>query len=163
MKNSDNIYIENTRFIFETNFSGDPRRDTFGSTMRKANIIIPTKEQADDLAAAGFKVKCTKPHEGEEEGFIPRYFVPIIAGYRNRFGEPVKYPPRIYIVCGDTDPELLNEDNVSRIDEILVSNVNVTLNPRHDEEKDTHTLYIRNMYVEQDIDDDPYAARYRRS
>ena len=42
-RNSKIITIENTRFIFATNFSGDPERDTYGDDSRKANIIIPTK------------------------------------------------------------------------------------------------------------------------
>ena len=60
MRDNRIVAIENTKFIFMTNFSGDPKRDNFGSSRRKANLIIPTEEQAKDLADAGFKVKCTK-------------------------------------------------------------------------------------------------------
>lgn len=35
---TNNLFIENTRFIFSTNFSGDPSRDKYGSAERKAII-----------------------------------------------------------------------------------------------------------------------------
>lgn len=150
------ITIENTRFIFTTNFSGDPERDNYGNSDRKANIIIPTKEQADDLAAAGFNVKCTKPREGEEEGFIPTYFVSVKANYDS------EWPPKIFLVCGNAEPELLTVDTVKRLDMVYVTNVNAVLNPYYSQRNDTWSLYIKTMYVEQDETDDPFAARYRR-
>lgn len=157
MRDSRIITIENTRFIFTTNFSGDPERDNYGNSDRKANIIIPTKEQADDLAAAGFNVKCTKPKEGEEEGFVPTYFVSVKANYDS------EWPPRIFLVCGDAEPELLTVDTVKRLDMIYITNVNAVLNPYYSQRNDTWSLYIKTMYVEQDETDDPFAARYRRS
>jgi hypothetical protein len=157
MRDSRIITIENTRFIFTTNFSGDPERDNYGNSDRKANIIIPTKEQADDLAAAGFNVKCTKPKEGEEEGFVPTYFVSVKANYDS------EWPPRIFLVCGDSEPELLTVDTVKRLDMIYITNVNAVLNPYYSQRNDTWSLYIKTMYVEQDETDDPFAARYRRS
>ena len=157
MRDSRIITIENTRFIFTTNFSGDPERDNYGNSDRKANIIIPTKEQADDLAAAGFNVKCTKPKEGEEEGFVPTYFVSVKANYDS------EWPPRIFLVCGDAEPELLTVDTVKRLDMIYITNVNAVLNPYYSQRNDSWSLYIKTMYVEQDETDDPFAARYRRS
>lgn len=40
------VNIDNTRFIFDTNFSGDPNRDRYGSSRRRVNVVIPTEEQA---------------------------------------------------------------------------------------------------------------------
>lgn len=71
------VIIEGTKFIYKTNFSGDPDRDTYGNTQRKGNLIIPDIEQARRLIDEGFNVKLTKPKPGEEEGFIPRYYVAI--------------------------------------------------------------------------------------
>ena len=34
------VSIENTRFIFATNFSGDPSRDRFGSDKRRVNLVL---------------------------------------------------------------------------------------------------------------------------
>ena len=158
------IAIDNTRFIFQTNFSGDPNNDRFGDSRRKANIIIPDPEQAKDLMKAGFKVRETKPRPDDDpRDFAPEYFVTGVLMYRTRNGSPVKYPPKVYLVSGDNEPMLLDEDTVSCIDQMRVKNVNVILNPyEYDSINHSMSLYIRTMYVEQDLDDDPYAERYRK-
>ena len=71
------VIIEGASFIFDTNFSGDPKRDRFGNDQRKANLVIPNIDQARQLIDEGFNVRLTKPKEGEEEGFVPRYFVSV--------------------------------------------------------------------------------------
>lgn len=147
------ITVENTRFIFETNFSGDPSRDRYKSTQRKANVIVP-ENLARDLIEMGVNVRMTKPREGEEEGFIPVYFVSVNVNFDS------KWPPKIYLVSGDNDPVLLDEESIEIIDRISVDNVNVILNPH--EWTDGVTLYVRTMYVEQGLNDDPFAARYAR-
>lgn len=158
------IKIDNTRFKYDTNFSGDPSKDRYADNRRKANIIIPDVEQAKDLVKAGFKVRQTTPHNDEDPNeFVPEYFITAVLKYRNRYGEPVKYPPKVYLVSGDADPVLLNEDTVGQIDKMRVKNVNVILNPyEYDSVNGGKNLYIRTMYVEQDLDDDPYAELYRR-
>ncbi len=157
------IAIDNTRFIFATNFSGDPTKDRFGDARRKANILIPDREQARDLIKAGFKVRETKPRPDDDPNeFEPEYFVTGVLMYRNRNGMPVKYPPKAYLVSGESEPVLLDEESVSCIDQMRIKNVNVILNPyEYDPVNHGMSLYIRTMYVEQDLDDDPYAARYR--
>lgn len=35
------VIVENGKFIFDTNFAGDPKKDRFGSDERKANLVIP--------------------------------------------------------------------------------------------------------------------------
>ena len=70
----------------------------------------------------------------------------------------VKYPPKIYLVAGDSEPRLLTEDTIDVLDKIRVKNVDVTLNKRFTDMG--NTLYVRTMYVEQDIDDDPWAGKY---
>ena len=65
------VIIEGAKFIYDTNFPGDPKRDRFGNDQRKANLVIPDIEQARRLIDEGYNVKLTKPREGEEEGFIP--------------------------------------------------------------------------------------------
>lgn len=148
------VCIENTRFIYRTNFSGDPERDNFGSTVRKGNIIIPYYEQAMELMQAGFNVRSTSPRPGEEEGFEPTYFVSATANYNSSF------PPKICLVSGDSEPKLLDEESVGIVDKCRIKNVNVVLNPYYNERTRKNSLYIRTMYVEQDIESDPYADRY---
>ena len=158
------IAVDDTHFIFQTNFSGDPARDRFADARRKASLIIPDPEQAKDLIKAGFRVRETRPRQDDDPNdFVPEYYVTILLKYRNRKNEPVKYPPKVYLVSGDNEPVLLDEESVSCIDQMRIKNVNVILNPyEYDPVNNGLSLYIRTMYVEQDLDDDPYAARYRR-
>lgn len=157
------IAVDNTRFIFATNFAGDPTKDRFNDNRRKANLLIPDPEQAKDLIKAGFKVRETHPRPDDDpSGFIPEFFVSVLVKYRDKAGKPVKYPPKVYLVSGDSEPVLLDEDSIETIDNMRVKNVNVILNPyEYDPANNGLSLYVRTMYVEQDIDDDPYAARYR--
>lgn len=152
MENSKIVSIENTRFIFETNFSGDPRRDKFGSDKRYANIIVP-EELAEELTDEGFNVRHTDPKDDEYE---KTYFVRATVNYDSKF------PPRIFLVSGDNPPELLDVESVGVIDTMYIRNVNVILSKYYNAKMDKWSLYVRTMYVEQELDDDPFAARYRR-
>lgn len=148
------VSIEGTRFIFRTNFSGDPERDSFGSSARKANIMIPDEQQALELRDEGFNIKQTKPREGEEEDFIPKYFVSISLNYDS------EWPPKVYLVTGKNMPVLLDEESIGILDKIYVTNVDVVLNPYHNQRTGRDSLYVKTMYVEQDVEDDPFAAKY---
>lgn len=152
MENNKVVSIENTRFIFETNFSGDPRRDKFGSDKRYANIIVP-EEIAEELTDEGFNVRHTDPKDDEYE---KTYFVRATVNYDSKF------PPRIFLVSGDNPPELLDVESVGVIDTMYIRNVNVILSKYYNAKMDKWSLYVRTMYVEQELDDDPFAARYRR-
>lgn len=163
MAGNNIITIDNTRFIYETNFGGNPEGDRFGDRRRKCNIVIPDEEQAKDLMKAGFRVRSTKPKQDDDPTtFVPEYFVMAILKYRDKSDNKVKYPPKVYLVVDDDDPVLMDEDTVGELDKIRVKNVNVVLNPyQYGNSPEEQNLYIRTMYVEQDIDDDPYAAYYR--
>ncbi len=152
MENNKLISIENTRFIFETNFSGDPRRDKFGSDKRYCNIVIP-EQLAEELIDEGFNVRSTDPKDGEYE---KTYFVKATVNYDSKF------PPRIYLVSGDNPPALLDSESVCNIDTMYIRNVNVILSKYYNAKTDKWSLYVRTMYIEQELDSDPFAARYRR-
>lgn len=154
VKRRELIHIEDTKFIYSTNFSGDPKRDRFGSSERKGNLIIPDPEQARELIDAGFNVKRTEPRPGEEDGFVPTYYVTVKANY------DTNWPPKIYFVSGKSEPRLLDEDSLLTIDTCRVRNVNAVLNPYHNPNTHRGSLYVRTMYVEQDIESDPFASRY---
>ena len=157
------INLDDTNFIYSTNFSGDPSRDRFGDDRRKANIIIPNPELAKEMTKAGFKVRNTRPRENDDPAtFVPTYYVTAQLKYRKKDRTEVKYPPNVYLVAGNNAPVPLNEETVGCLDQIRVKNVNVILNPYEYDPDRNATLYIRTMYVEQDTSDDPYAARYAR-
>lgn len=166
-KQLDRVNLDDTRFIFATNFSGDPTRDRWGDNRRKCNIIIPTAEKAKELDIAGFKVRETKPSPEQEAtgDFVPEFYIMAQIKFRKNDGQPVKYPPKVYLVPEPgAEPVLLTEETIGCLDSIRVKNVNVILNPHEYEgaQGSGISLFVRTMYVEQDLDDDPYAARYRR-
>lgn len=156
------INVDDTRFIFRTNFAGDPEKDRFGDSRRKACLIIPDIEQAKDIMKMGFKVSQTKPRQNDDpDNFQPEYYVTILLQYRKRNGEPVKYAPKVYLVQEDGSKVQLDEETAAMIDDIRVKNVNVVLSERvYGPGENDRNLYVRTMYVEQRMDDDPYAARY---
>lgn len=156
MREKQLISIENTKFIFRTNFSGDPERDPFGSEARKANIVIPNYDQAMEMRAQGFNVKETRPKPGEEEDFEPTYFVAINVNY------DTNWPPKIYLVSGDAVPVLLDADTIDILDKCYVLNVDVVFNPYCNQRTGKSSLYVRTMYVTQDVEEDPFAQRYMR-
>lgn len=155
MANNETIIVKDSKFIFKTNFSGDPNRDNFGNDARKANIILP-EDLAHELMAKNVKVKTTKPKPGEEDDFVPTYFVPVNANYDS------PRPPKIYLVSGDNDPRLLDEDSVCEIDHCYVLSVYAQLNLWENPRTGTASLYVNTMYVTQEVDDDPFAYMFRR-
>lgn len=155
------ITIEDTEFMpFDKNFAGKP--DDYGDSRRRAYIKIPDPRLAQELMDMGVTVKQTRPRDDEDPtDYIPVYYTRVILKYRDVKGNEMKYPPRIYLVNTDGDPIPLNEDTVANIDGMSIKNVNVVLNPWPNK-SGTTSLFIRTMYVEQDFEDDPFMARYRR-
>lgn len=148
------VIVENGKFIFDTNFAGDPKRDRFGSDERKANLVIPDIDLARELIDEGFNVRVTKPRVGEEEGFIPRYFVKVKLNYDS------KWPPKVYLVTDEDNSVLLDGESVACLDDIWVDRVNAVLN-RY-EGPNGKSLYVKSMEVYQKFYDDPISAKYRK-
>lgn len=148
------VIIEGANFIFDTNFSGDPKRDRFGNDQRKANLVIPNIEQARQLIDEGYNVRLTKPKEGEEEGFTPRYFVSVKLNYES------KWPPKVYLVTEENGGVLLDAESVCCLDDMWVESVNAVLNPY--EGPNGKSLYVKSMEVFQKVDDDPITSKYSR-
>lgn len=148
------VIVENGKFIFDTNFAGDPKKDRFGSDERKANLVIPDIDLARELIDDGFNVRLTKPRVDEEEGFVPRYFVKVKLNYKST------WPPKVYLVTDEDKSVLLDEESVACLDDIWVDRVNAVLN-RY-EGPNGKSLYVKSMEVYQKVDDDPISAKYRR-
>ena len=148
------VVIDDTKFIFKTNFAGDPAEDRFRSTKRRGNIIIPDPEMAQELFNRGFKVKATNPKPGEEEDFVPTYYISATLNYNS------PWPPDVYLVSAGSDPVPLDENSVGVIDKCYVLRVRVALNPYENPTTGMKSMYIRTMYVEQDVADDPFAHMY---
>lgn len=150
------VNIDQTNFIFSTNFSGDPSRDRFNSPKRKVNVIIPTKEQADEIAALGVNVKVTRPnpnrtYDGE---YIPKYYVKV------GINMDLTKPPKIVWVTPTGAKVECTKENVGNLDYIRVKNVNCMAKVVKKKNVPGYSLYAHVMYVEQSVDYDPYAHLY---
>ena len=153
------VNIDDTRFIFTTNFSGDLSRDRFGSSPRRVNVVIPTQELADQLSAMGVNVKQTHPNPERtyDEPYVPTLYVPVNVNMDS------KWPPRVYWVTTAGKRLLCNADTVGQLDFIRVKNVCVQANLAEKRNfPGEYSLYADVMYVEQDADADPYAERYAK-
>lgn len=151
------VNIDDTRFIYQTNFSGDPARDRFGSDKRRVNIVIPTVEQAQQMMDMGIKVKQTKPNPNYvyEETFTPTYYVPVTVNMDS------KWPPHVYWITLQGKRLLCTPETIGQLDFIRVKNVCCQANlVEKRNAPGEFTLYADVMYVEQDEDADPYAERY---
>lgn len=151
---TNTLILSNTKFIFKTNLSGDPTRDTFGSSKRRANIIINDPEDVANLLTLGFKVKATKPKPGAEEDFEPDYYIPFQLNYDS------EWPPMVYLVSGNAEPLLLDERTVGKVDNCYVRAVNAALNLYTNKKTGIKSVYAKTIYVEQDISSDPFAHLY---
>lgn len=159
--NSNTIYLENTKFMpWGTNFSGDPRKDKYGSSQRQGNVIIPDIMMARQLIDEGFNVKMSKPREGADENESPSYFTKVILSYRYKTGEPVRVPPKVFFIEDGFETELVEDTVGRRVDEARVDHVNMVLNKY--EGPNGKSLYIRSMEVFQKTDDDPITMRHKR-
>ena len=146
------VILENTQFIFETNFSGDPKRDRFNSDQRRGNIIIPSEERALELRDLGINVKETKP-KPDDEFFTPTYFVSIKLNYES------KMPPKLYLINESGATVLLDSESANIIDDMWVNHVNAVLNIY--DGPNGKSLYIKSMEIFQQTDNDPIADRHR--
>ena len=147
----ERVCIENARFIFNTNFQGDPNRDTYKSRERKGNVLIEDEEFAMALRDAGVNVKARFADDPERE---TQYFVVV----KLNFDSWKK--PKVYFVSGNTEPRLLDEDTISIVDDADISNVNIIANTYQGQNSEYKSLYVDTMYVEQDLDGDPFFDRY---
>lgn len=148
--------LDNTEFIFKTNFSGDPSRDNFGNDARKGNIVINDIPLARALKDMGINVKETVPGpKTNPEEFVPKFY----ASVRLNYDSPI--PPKVVLVDDEGFATKLTEKTVGQIDKIRVKRVRAVINI-YKAPSGKHSLYVRTMYVEQDIGDDPFASDYAR-
>lgn len=151
------VRIDDTHFIFQTNFSGDPARDRFGSNRRYFNVIIPTKQQADDIAAMGVNVRQTQPNPNKtyDGEFQPAYFVRVTVNMES------KWPPHVIWVAPNGQRTEMTPETIGNLDFIRVKNVCCQANlVEKRNQPGAYTLYADIVYVEQADDYDPYKSRY---
>ena len=123
------------------------------------NVVIPTEEQAQQLIEMGLNVKQTKPNPNYtyDEPFVPTFYVPVTVNMDS------KWPPQVFWITTTGRKVACNAENIGQLDYIRVKNVNLQANLYENRNNPgQYTLYADILYVEQDADADPYAAKYEQ-
>ena len=154
------IKFENARFIFRTNFQGNPDRDKYRSNERYGNVVIEDEDLARALKAEGFNVR-TYDRKDSDEIVSTVYYIRI----KLNFNPPVGVrPPKVYYVDTEEKPTLLDEDTIGHIDDLQdsrnIKSVNATCNLRYSRDT-SNTVWVNVMYVEESFEEDPWAGRYQ--
>lgn len=149
------INIDDTRFIFKTNFSCDPSRTLYVPTYPEVNLIV-SRETADELSREGVTVKQTRPGEMDDPAtFVPTYFVKASINMNS------KYPPSIYWVTTEGRVIRCDSEMLKQLDYIYVKKVDCQCNISPKKNKPGEfKLWVDIMYITQDADRDPYYNRY---
>lgn len=141
------ITIENARLHYH-DFQGRK----YGNGARSVGVTL-TKEQADELAADGWKVKVLEATEDFPE---EKYYINVKIKYgTDRNGN--YRAPSIYMIAGDS-MVLLDEQNVAMLDQSEIENIDLTFGPNIFQ--DQITAYLKKMYVT--IRQDALAQKYAR-
>lgn len=158
ISNRGRIHLEifNANFVYGTHFDRrNPNR--FGKT-GIATIQIP-EEFAAQLSAAQVNTRCNTGTE--EHPHDPIYSIQVIAKFDSDYD-----PPEINLVVPDPDGGIasmnqLDENTIGIIDKIRTSKVEGEFDIAPN--KNTGLpggIYIKRIWVTQDLDSDPFAARY---
>lgn len=135
------IAFEGARILWP-NFSGREKQYN-AEGERNFNLAIP-KEQAEQMAADGWNVKCKMPRE---EGDEPLCHMEVKVSFKG------KWPPRIVLINSGGQTEL-DEETVNLLDQIRYANVDLMINPSEWDVngKKGVKAYLKSIYVTQDED-----------
>lgn len=145
MSTERTITIQDAKFLYGTNFSGD--RDQFNDRGdRTFNVVLP-EDLARDLAGDGWNVRHSKPRKDASQQEIDEFesvpFLPVKVGYK-------MHPPRV-VMIGETSRRRteLGEDTISLLDDADIVYVDLMIRPREWEMngKEGIRAYLKTMYV----------------
>lgn len=141
------VVMENAEIWMRTkNFSGEVNR--FGSSDRTFCVFID-EQNAEAMAADGWRVKMTKPRE---DGTPGRPFITVSV----RYEVPDRLRPKIYR-CAGNRRVLLDAETVSCLDSDTFLHVDLIINPRICE--DGHIkAYCKEMWVT--VEESPFYNKY---
>ena len=147
------IEINDARICFR-NFRGEGGKFNKEGD-RNFAVIIPNQEMADTLIedtnqyGVGWNVRIKAPREEGDEPFM---YLPVKVKFNER-------GPAVYLQSGKNRVKL-DEESVSMLDEIDISNVDMDIRPYDDviNDKPFRSAYLQSILVRQEID--RFAARF---
>lgn len=137
----EKLVFRGCRIVYR-NFAGRPDKYNRDGGKRNFAVIIDDPEFADELEAAGWKLKRREPRDEGGDEFITLR-VNVNYGYK---------PPKIYLVVGNKKPVLLNEDTVGELDaidrdDILDIKLSCVPHPWSNSNGEGISAYCKTMYV----------------
>lgn len=146
MESTNYLTFENAKLIFK-NFKGEKTQFNREGN-RNFCVVIENHEDAEALKNDGWNVKQLSSKDDEEDVL---YYLPVAVAF-----DP--YPPRVELIGGRR--VLLDEENISTLDQVDIKTVDLVLRPYTWEVngKTGVKAYLKTMYVT--INEDPYAAKY---
>lgn len=135
------LQIDDAKIVYR-NFSGAPSKFNREGD-RNFAVVIPSTEQADELARDGWNVKIKPPREEDDAPFI---YLPVKIKFNDR-------GPNAYLVTGKRINRL-DDESVSCLDDVDIVSVDLDIRP-YDWEvngKTGRTAYLQSIKVVQEID-----------
>lgn len=136
-------YDKNTRQQNSPNFEGRGL-EMNNEGNRNFCFFIDDPEMAKEMLANGWNIKTLPRDPGPDDEVS--YFVQVNVKYRNRFGDPVYYPPEVYLVKPGKAPTPLDENSIGSLDKKRIKKIDLVLNPSVKEDGSVKG-YVRELYV----------------
>lgn len=165
-----NEYVfEDTNFIYDTNWAGEYREDDrypVRDGRRSGNIVIPSKELAMEMLEDGFSVRETTPNPEFDSDSQPEYFIKVNMGFvKDGYRSD---PHKIGVLGPDGYVTLLNADTVGMLDRKFKAGGSIRIKPnsvccvlRPYTKGERPSLWVNELYVEQDAEMDHFGDRFR--
>lgn len=147
MYNRNAVTLENCKVMYSKtspNFSG--RAHEYNNEgNRNFCMFIEDDDQALAMKNAGWDIRVLAPRDDHPED-EPKCFIPVSIKYRDMYGSPVKYPPRVYVVNSSGKAVEIGEKALNTLDNKQIKYVDVILNPRVKDDG-TFKAYVSELYV----------------
>lgn len=133
------------------NFEGRPTKIHPQGGIREFCIAIEDPEIAQELASFGFNVKTLTNRDGMYDDDL--HYLSIKVNYRDRYGEPIKYPPRFKIFTANNEC-YYKENDIKALDAAELVDVKIKFLPHYNKvgDKEYQTPYL-NLFQATMVDD----------
>lgn len=133
------------------NFEGRPSKIHPQGGVREFCVAIEDPEMAQQLAGFGFNVKTLTNRDGMYDDDL--HYLSIKVSYYDRYGNPVRYPPRFKIFTANNEC-YYEEENIKELDSAELEDVKIKFSPHYNKvgDKEYQTPYL-NLFQAIMVDD----------